>query len=189
MGTRRTFMSFNYGANPVRAQSPASGNGNDFPTGRSIAPDFQPGERRWCTMVRLADGAGVEMPHLADRFVAGHMGMPVQSKLGAGWHHRDRFVGEEKSVASAGQSQALRTQPARIAIAAHGMHRRSEPAQLLEDVRAANVTEVPNLVRSGEMGPHGGGKMVVGVGNDRDAHLFILGPKRSARKPAVDPLN
>ena len=140
-------------------------------------------------MVRLTNGAGVEIPHLAGLFVAGHMSMTVQSKLGAGRHHRNRFVGKEKGVTAAGQSQTFRTQPARIAIAAHVLHRRSEPTQLLEEVLAANVTEMPDLVRAGEDGPHGGRQVVVGVGNDRDAHLFILGPKRSARKSAVDPLN
>ena len=140
-------------------------------------------------MVRLADGAGVEVPHLADRFVTGHVRMTVQGKLRAGRHHRDRFVSEKKGVASAGESQALRTKPARIAIAPHGMHWGSEPAHLSEDVLAANVAEMPDLVRPGEIGPHGGRKMIVGVGNDGDAHLLTIEPKRSAGKPGVNPLS
>jgi hypothetical protein len=68
------------------------------------------------------------------------------------------------------------------------MHRGSEPAHLSEDILATNVAEVPDLVRPGEIGPHGGRKVVVGVGNDGDAHLPILELKRSARKPGVNPL-
>ena len=128
------------------------------------------------------------MPHLADRFVTGHVRMTVQGKLRAGRHYRDRLVGEKKGVASAGESQTLRTKPAGIAIAPHGMHRGSEPAHLSEDILPANVAEMPDLVRPGELGPHGGRKVVVGVGNDGDAHLLILDPKRSARKPGVNPL-
>jgi hypothetical protein len=68
------------------------------------------------------------------------------------------------------------------------MHRGSEPAHLSEDILPANVAEMPDLVRPGEIGPHGGRKVVVGVGNDGDAHWPILEPKRSARKPGVNPL-
>jgi hypothetical protein len=140
-------------------------------------------------VVRLADGAGVEVPHLADRFVTGHVGVAVQGKLHAGRHRRDRFVGQKKRVVAAGQSQALRTKPSRITIPPHRMDRGSQPAQLLQDVLAANVAEMPNLVRPGEVGPHGGRKMIVGVGNDGDAHLLTIEPKRSAGKPGVNPLS
>ena len=108
--------------------------------------DLKPGKRRRRAVVRLAHRAGIEMTHAADRFVAGHMGMPVQSERCAGRRDRNRSVREVKGESPALEKEAFRSEAARIAIAADRVERRTQPLQLAEDLRVADVAEVPDFI-------------------------------------------
>lgn len=123
------------------------------------------------------------MPHSRNRLVARHVGMTVQGEARAGRHDRGRLMLQVKGVSCALEDKAFGDEAARIAISADGMERRTDGAQFAQNLRRADVAEVPDFIGFGQKRRQRGRQVVMGVGNDGDAHPPILEAARITRKP------
>lgn len=140
-------------------------------------------------MVCFAHGAGVEHAHHPGLLVAGHVGVAMENKAGFGRRRGHRFVAKEKGVTLALEQEGIRGEPPWVTVAADGMHGRSDDAQGLKNAGGADITKVPDFVRSGQSRNECLRQVVVCVGNDGNAHTAIVKPARSARKPRILRIN
>ena len=60
-----------------------------------------------------------------------------------------------------------------VAISAHNRDRRTDRAQLIQNSFRANITQMPNLVRTLRQDRQFFRKLVVGVGQNKDRHLHL----------------
>ena len=101
--------------------------------------------------------------------IAGHVSVPVKEELRPA-HTPGRDVNKKKSAPTALQKKALRQIQRPVIIAQDGGHRRPNGPDRIESRQVTKITEVPYLVRTGDLGRHRGGKLPVSVGNNGNFH-------------------
>lgn len=135
----------------------------------------QPGETRRCTAIRIGDAARIEPAKAVRSLVARYVRMPVQDHIAIGGSPPRGDVLEMEPYAFAFEPQHERPAGMIVIVAQHDAQRRAELLDLHQRLRRANITEMPDLVSTGQEPWKFRRVAVVRVSKDCDAHDGIHG--------------
>lgn len=130
--------------------------------------EVEPGEGGRGAFVGFANGAGVEPPGASALLAAGDMGVAEEKDVGVGgqgWGD----VGEEEGAVAEAEADFEGPGGFEVVVAADDEEALACGVEGLEELGFADVAQVPDRVGGVGGVDEGGGKAVVGIGEDEDA--------------------